>query len=263
MEALRLQLDGAIARIVIDHPQRRNALTRAMWRAIPKWVAQAVSTSGVRLLTLQGSQPGLFAAGADISEFEQTYASAEETARANGEIQAAVEALSSCPLPVVALIDGPCVGGGMALATGCDFRVASDQARFAITPSRLGLSYHPSDLRRLVQACGIGAASELLFSGVAWSASRALQAGLVNQVINSADFVSITDALLRAIASNSVDANRALKRGLKAVIGREETTIAESLQEFEQLFQRPDFLEGRDAFLQKRSAVFPSHGSSE
>lgn len=263
MEALRLNKTGPIARILIDHPQRRNALTRAMWRAIPPAVLQAVADPAIRLLVVQGSQAGMFAAGADISEFEQTYGTADETARANAEIQAAVDALEQCPLPVAALIDGPCVGGGVALATACDFRLASAQARFAVTPSRLGLSYHPEDLRRLVQSCGLGAASELLFSGMVWPAQRALQAGLVNQVFAVEDFNRESEALLQAIAANSLDANRALKRGLRAVMRGPAEAVAQAVQEFEQLFGAPDFLEGRDAFLQKRPAKFPSHRNTK
>lgn len=263
MEALRLHKTGPIARILIDHPQRRNALTRVMWRAIPPAVTQALADPGIRLLVLQGSQPGLFAAGADISEFEQTYGSADEAARANAEIQAAVDALAHCPLPVAALIDGPCVGGGVALATACDFRLASAQARFAVTPSRLGLSYHPEDLRRLVQSCGLGAASELLYSGMVWPAQRALQAGLVNQVFAQADFLRESEAVLQAIAANSLDANRTLKRALRAVVRGSAEALDRAAQEFEQLFSAPDFLEGRDAFLHKRPARFPSHRNAE
>lgn len=259
MQLLRLDIAGPVARLLIDHPQRRNAITRAMWRALPGLVAEALAAPQVRVLVLQGAQPGVFAAGADISEFESTYAQAQEALRANAEIQAAADALAASPLPTVGLIDGACVGGGVSLAIACDFRIASEQARFAVTPARLGLSYHPADLARLVRACGLGAASELLFSGLPWDAARALQCGLVNQVLPAAGFASATDALLQAIAANSLEANRALKRGLRAVVEQDAAAVAQSVQDFEALFSSPDFLEGRDAFLQKRPAVFPSH----
>ena len=259
MQLLRLHTTGAIARILIDHAQRRNAFTRAMWRALPDLVAQALADPRVRVIVLQGAQPGMFAAGADISEFEQTYVDAAEAVRANDEIQAAGDALAASPLPVVALIDGACVGGGVGLALACDFRLASMQARFAVTPSRLGLSYHPTDLKRLVQACGLGAASELLYGGQVWGAMRALQAGLVNQVLAAGDFAATTDALLQAIAANSLSANQVIKRGLRAVVEADAAGVARSAQDFQALFSAPDFNEGRDAFLQKRPAAFPSH----
>lgn len=259
MDHLRLQQSGPVARLLIDHPQRRNAFTRAMWRALPGLVAQALSDGGTRVLALQGAQPGMFAAGADISEFEQTYATADEAARAASEIQQAVDALEDCPLPVVALIDGPCVGGGVALAMACDMRLASEASRFAVTPARLGLSYHPDDLRRLVRACGLPAASELMFTGQLWTAARALQAGLVNQVLPAAEFEAAGEALLQAIAANSLSAVRAIKEGLRAVVANDARALAEADRTFLALFSSPDFIEGRDAFLQKRSARFPSH----
>jgi enoyl-CoA hydratase/carnithine racemase len=260
MEPLRLHpTPGPIARILIDHPQRRNAFTRAMWRALPSLVRQALASPATRVLVLQGAQPGLFAAGADISEFEQTYADAAEAARAAREIQEAVDALEACALPVVALIDGPCVGGGVALAVACDVRLASERARFAITPARLGLSYHPDDLRRLVRACGFAAASELLYGGQPWDAPRALQAGLVSQILPQQEFGTAADALLQAMAANSLTATQAIKRGLRAVDARDPLATAAAAQEFLALFSSPDFIEGRNAFLQKRPAAFPSH----
>lgn len=259
MDHLRLQQSGPVARLLIDHPQRRNAFTRAMWRALPALVSQAVSDGATRVLVLQGAQAGMFAAGADISEFEQTYASADEAARAAREIQQAVDALEDCPLPVVALIDGPCVGGGVALAMACDIRIASEASRFAVTPARLGLSYHPDDLRRLVRACGLPAASELMFTGQLWTSARALQAGLVNQVLPAADFRAASEDLLQAIAANSLSAVRAIKAGLRAVVAQDKQALADADRTFLALFASPDFIEGRDAFLQKRSARFPSH----
>lgn len=261
MELLRLNTTGPIARILIDNPKRRNALSRAMWRAIPEAVAQALNTPGIRVLALQGAEPGIFAAGADISEFADTYVSQEEALRANAEIQAAVDALEQCPLPTVALIDGACVGGGISLATACDVRWCSARARFAVTPSKLGLSYHPEDLRRLVQACGLSAASELLYSGLIWDATRALQTGLVSHVLPEEGFAPAGEALLQAMAANSLTANQAIKQGLRAVAQCDTQGYVLSAQTFEDLFTGPDFLEGRDAFLEKRSAQFPSHAT--
>jgi enoyl-CoA hydratase/carnithine racemase len=256
---LELRHTGPVARLVIDNPARRNAFSRAMWCALPGLVAAAQANAQTRVLILQGAQSGMFAAGADISEFERTYASAAEAAVAAREIQCAVDALDQCALPVVALIDGPCVGGGVALATACDLRIASTQARFAVTPARLGLSYHPDDLRRLVRACGLAAASELLLSGQLWPAERALRCGLVNQVWPVAEFAGAAEALLQAIAANSVDATRSIKRGLRAVVADDPAATADAAQAFLALFQGRDFTEGRDAFLQRRTAHFPSH----
>ena len=259
MNPLRLHAIGALTRLLIDHPQRRNAFTRQMWRDLPALVHQASADARCRVLVLQSATPGMFAAGADISEFEATYATAEEAARASREIEQAGAALAACPLPVLALIDGPCVGGGLALALACDMRLASTRSRFGITAARLGLSYPVSDIARLVQACGVAAASELLYGTQLWTAQRALQTGLVNQVHELGALDEAAEGLLQAISASSLDATRALKRGLHAVASGDAQALAQAQQTFVQMFAGPDFIEGRDAFLQKRSALFPSH----
>lgn len=256
-----LRLDGPAARLLIDHAARRNAFTRAMWRSVPGLVAQACAASGVRVLCLQSAVPGAFAAGADISEFEATYGSAEQARAATAEIHRACEALEACPLPTLALIDGPCVGGGVALAVACDMRIAGPRARFGVTPARLGLSYAPDDLRRLLRACGWGAASELLHAGRIWSAERALRAGLVNELHGADDFEREASALVDAIAASSLQSTLAIKRGLRAAESGQPAALQAAADEFTSLFLGTDFIEGRDAFLQKRPAAFPSHRS--
>lgn len=252
-----LHVDGAVARLSIDNPKRRNALSRAMWRTIPPLVAQAAQQAGARVLVLQSAAPGSFASGADISEFEATHVSPSESARATQEVHDAVSALAACPLPTLALIDGPCVGGGVALALGCDIRLASQRALFAITPARLGLSYHPDDIARLVAACGAAFAAELLFGGRPIGAERAVAIGLVNQVLADDTFEAEARALTDAICANSVDAMRALKLGIAAT--RQPALRDVAHQHFSALFAGADFAEGRAAFLGKRTAHFPSH----
>ena len=259
MTAIQLQCDGPVARILIDNPSRRNAFSRAMWRAVPQEVAQAQATPGVHLLVLQSAVAGCFSAGADISEFESIHRQPASSREANAQIQAAVSALANFPLPTLALIDGPCIGGGVALALACDIRVASARARFAVTPARLGLSYHPDDITRLVRTCGRSAAAELLFSGLPWSAERALRAGLVNEVFDDAGFAQGCDGLIQAIGSSSLDATQALKQGLVAVDNADAQALASCAHRFDALFSMPDFIEGRNAFVQKRAARFPSH----
>lgn len=259
MASIHLQKEGAVARLLIDHPERRNALTRGMWRAVPALIAQAGAWQGLRVLVLQSAVPGCFASGADISEFAATYASQAESLRANDEIQRAVAALAACPVPTIALIDGSCVGGAVALALACDIRWASRRACFGLTPARLGLSYHPSDVARLVRTCGRGAAAELLFGGRLWDAERAAASRLVDRVVPEPEFNAEADALIAAIATNSLDATRVLKCTLDAAESDDPHALHKISAEFEALFAGPDFHEGRDAFLAKRAAAFPSH----
>lgn len=259
MNAISLEHDGAGARLIIDNPRRRNALSRAMWRAIEQLCQQVTERNEAAVLILASSTPGCFAAGADIAEFEDNYASAETTREVNAEIHRAIDALESCPMPTVALIDGPCVGGGLALALAADFRVASTNARFALTPSRLGLSYHPDDVRRLLSACGKANASEMLFGSQAWAAERALSAGLVNQLTSAESFQSDSAKLIDAICQNSRAANRVLKQTIGSVDANDALAIQNSEAAFDALFLADDFIAGRDAFLNKATVNFPSN----
>ena len=136
---VRLTVDGSVARIRLDRPDRRNALDQAMWESIPPLVHQACATPGVRLILFGSVTPGQFCAGADIAEFAERSADAAWRARNQAAIRAAQLAITRAPVPVIALVDGDCVGGGCGLALAADIRIASPRARFGITPARLGL----------------------------------------------------------------------------------------------------------------------------
>ncbi len=259
MDLVRVERTDRLARLIIDYPQRRNAMSRAMWRAIPPLLQQVADDGVVSALVLCSGTPGCFCAGADISEFAGNYRSPESAREVNDEIQQAIGAIAQCEFPTLALIDGACVGGGLALALACDFRLASEDAAFALTPARLGLSYHPDDIRRLVQACGAGNASELLFGAERWGAGRALQAGLVNTAWPSGDFDSAAQKLINSICSNSTAANRVLKHSIRSIQSNDPEAIRLAVDAFDRLFSSTDFIAGRDAFLNKTTVSFPSN----
>lgn len=259
MSTVKLEFDGPVARLLIDNPRRRNAMNRAMWRAVPDRVAEACARPATRVVVLQSRTPGAFCSGADIGEFESTYATPEEAQRSVDEIARACDAMAECDRPTLALIDGVCVGGGMSLVLGCDMRLASRRASFSITPAKLGLSYHPDDIARLVALCGPALASELLFAAQPWSAERCRDAGLVNRAIADDGFADECEALLQAIAQQSLDAQRALKLGIAAAVSGEPARRTVAMRDFLALFSGGDFVEGRNAFLGKRPPVFPSH----
>ncbi|MER6113373.1 enoyl-CoA hydratase/isomerase family protein [Streptomyces hirsutus] len=167
---------GSVATVVIRHPAKRNAMTTAMWRALPPLLDALADDTGVRALVLTGAG-GTFCAGADISTLQGSPQEAQRLA------VAAEEALAAFPKPTLAAVRGHCVGGGAQLAAACDLRFAQEGAVFGVTPARLGIVYPASSTRRLVSLVGPSAAKYLLFSGELIDTARALRTGLVDEVL--------------------------------------------------------------------------------
>jgi enoyl-CoA hydratase/carnithine racemase len=253
--AVRLVRDGAVATLLLDQPARRNAMTRAMWRGLPALVAEAAADDAVAVLRVAGSGAH-FCGGADISEFAATYATAEATAQANAEITAAVAALAAFPKPAVAVIRGACVGGGVALALACDLRFAAADARFAVTPAKLGLIYSQADTARLMRAVGAARAKELLFTARLVEAEEALRIGLVEEVCAPDALDAFVAQRIAPIAAGSRPALRAIKAVANAIEDGVEWESAALRAMFDDAFAGQDFREGYDAFLAKRQPVF-------
>lgn len=254
-EPLRLLRHGAVATLLLNRPARRNAMTRAMWRALPILLAEAVADESIAVLRVEGGG-GHFCGGADIAEFAQAYATPEDALASNSAIRDAVEALAACPKPSVALLRGACVGGGVALALACDLRFAAEDARFAVTPVRLGLTYSHADTQRLVRAIGAGRAKDLLFSARQIDAAEALRIGLVDRLWPAAEFDAATEACVAGFAASSRPALRGVKAMVDAIAqgAEQETPALRAL--FEDPFAGEDFAEGQRAFLEKRPPRF-------
>lgn len=254
-EFIRLMRSGAVATVLIDRPARRNAMARAMWRALPGLVADAVADRDVAVLCVAGAE-GHFCGGADIAEFAECYATPDATAATNALIRDAVEALAACPKPTLAVVQGACVGGGVALALACDVRLAADDARFAVTPVKLGLIYSDADTRRLVRAIGAGRTKELLFSARLVAAEEALQIGLVDRLWPRASFADESRAYVNALAAGSRPALRGVKAMVDALADGDAHNDAALAELFNALFAGQDFAEGYRAFLEKRPPRF-------
>lgn len=251
-DALSFAVGDGVGRIVICRAARRNAFSRAMWRRMSALLERAAADPSAAVLLIAG-EGGQFCAGADIAEFEETYASAVTAEAANAEIGAAIEALAGFAKPTIAAISGACVGGGVSLALACDLRIADATARFAVTPAKLGLIYSHGDTSRLVRAVGPARAKELLFTGRMVAADEAARIGLVSAVAEDAR--SDADRLAAVLAISSRPALRAIKRMVEDVAsGMPEG--AEHRAAFAEAFHGADFAEGRSAFLEKRPARF-------
>lgn len=249
---------GGQALLRLDRPERRNALTVAMWRAIPDLIATAVADPAVRVVFVRGSG-GHFAAGADIGEMPAVYGSAEAATANDAIIQAAMRALETCPKPTIALIEGACVGGGCGLALACDMRIGATGSRYGITPARLGLVYGRDDARRLVQAVGMSQARDLLFTGRLLEADAALAAGLIDRLVAADVLDQTAEAQARILAAASPASIAAQKRVLAGLDPSADAAAAaaESRALFAAAFSSADFAEGWRAFVDKRPPTFP------
>lgn len=247
---LRLECDGPVARLLIDRADRRNAMSRAMWAALPGLVQQAMADPAVRVLVLQSATPGLFSAGADIGEMVANREDGSWLAANQDAINRAQAELTRAAKPTVAFIDGDCIGGGCGLALACDIRVASSKARFGVTPARLGLVYPLHDTKLLIDLVGPGQAKRLMFTAGLIDAAEALRIGLVEQMADSAHELAAT------IARNSGHSHREIKGFVRRVLDGQVSEDADTLRIFAEAFAGPDFLEGTGAFLDKRTAKF-------
>lgn len=255
-QAIRLDITPPLAEIVLNKPEKRNALSVDMWAAIPNLVDQAVAHSEVKVILIHGGNSGAFAAGADISEFEQIYAT-KDSAKASGEtIAAALEAIEACPKPTMAAIEGACVGGGVSLAMACDLRVASVGSKFGVTPGKLGLVYPAGDTRRLLEAIGPGATKDILFTGRIFAATEAMHMKLIDRL--SEDDAALTDARSFAhdVAAISQWSTRATKRMIKGLQSGWTDANPKALELFLEGFSNEDFQDGYKAFLEKRPPNF-------
>lgn len=253
-----IRLDGTppFAELILNKPEKRNALSVDMWAAIPSLIEAATDDPEIKVLIVHGGEAGAFAAGADISEFETIYAT-EASARASGAtIAAALDALEACPKPTIAAIEGACVGGGVSLAMACDLRIASQSSSFGITPAKLGLVYPAGDTRRLLAAIGPGATKDLLFTGRIFGAEEALLLHLIDRLVATGDAISATLEFAADIAATSQWSTRAIKRMIAGLQSGWQDDTPEATALFVAGFSNEDFKDGYKAFLEKRKADF-------
>jgi enoyl-CoA hydratase len=255
LQNLELRDRGAVRTITINRPDKLNALNRATIAELHEVFAQAKKDAGVRCLVLTGAGAKAFVAGADISEFHSLPpAIAREFSLAGQRAFRAIETLGK---PVIASINGFCLGGGMELAMACSLRIAADSAKFGQPEINLGILPGFGATQRLPRLVGRSAALELCLLGQNISAERAQQLGIVSRVVPAADLTAEVDKLADQLA---LAAPLALRGILDAVIFGEDMPLDTGLdyesQTFGLLTSTADMREGTRAFLEKRKPQF-------
>jgi enoyl-CoA hydratase len=256
---IRCERDGSIASLIIDHPERRNALNADMWRALPKQLAELDADPQVRVLIVRGAGDQAFVSGADISEFS-TQRMGAEAQRYDDENSVAFAALANFDKPVLALIHGFCIGGGVAIAVCADLRYAADDAQFAVPAARLGLGYPLSSVQTLVSVLGPSHAKELFFTGRRFNAHEAQQLGLVNHVLPKAELDAHVREVAHGIAEQAPLTLRAFKWGAATMAGPtatpQDAATRRAQAAIQRCFESADYREGVEAFLHKRAPHF-------
>ena len=254
--ALVVTADDDVVTVELHRPERKNAISYAMWRALARLLPALAEDDDVSVVVLRGTPGGPFSAGADISEFG-TLRSTPESAAAYGDAVAAGElALIAFPKPTVALVQGWAVGGGTQVAVACDLRVCDTGSRFGVTPAKLGIVYGMQSTARLVDAVGATWAGFFLLTGELVDADTALRIGLVHEVHAPEAVEARAYALARVLA----DRARVSQVGAKRLIARAVTGRRDEDDEVHALYAQsltgPEYAEGVAAFLAKRAPDF-------
>ena len=250
--------DGPVATLTLSNPGRRNTLTSRMWRRFAVVLAPLAADDTVKVVIIRGDG-GDFSAGADISDLQAILHNPDNGLHDGGDVTAGEEAIAAFPKPVIAAVDGYCLGGAWQVAGACDIRLASDRAVFGLTPARIGIVYPLSGIQRLVRLVGPGAAKYLLFSGDFVPAEQALGLGLVEQVIPQADFRAAVSSLAHRLAHRSQLSLQAMKElvDISAATGPGSTALELASRSWQQeMAAAPDPGIGVRAFLAKEDPVF-------
>lgn len=254
-DAVLVERDGPIATVVLNRPERMNALDKAMWMQLGAAIRALDADDGLRCIVLRGAGGKAFAAGADIAEFARERADSAQARRYGQDGIGAMRTIRDCRHPTLALIEGACVGGGLLIASQCDLRIANTSARFGVPVKNLGLVEAYDELEGMMAVIGRAASLELLLEGRIWNAREAYEKGLVNRVLGDAEAAAEAYATARRIADGAPLAARWHKKFARRLADPRPLS-AEEFDESYACFDTEDFREGVAAFLAKRKPMF-------
>ena len=256
-DKLRVEVDGGIGLLTFDDPATRNSLSAEVRAALPAALDALGGDDGVRVVVVTGAGGKAFVSGANIAEFAEQRTTPGARRAYDGAAAAAGTAWANLDKPIIAMIRGYCIGGGLITALQADIRIASDDSRFGIPAARLGLGYGMGGVQALLEVVGPAQAAEMLFSARRLTAAEALQAGLVNRVVPAADLEGKVMALAQDIAANAPLTVRACKAALReARRDPGKRDLARVAELVEACFRSDDYQEGQRAFLEKRTPRF-------
>jgi len=250
-----LSRDGPIATVTLSNPHKLNALDLAMWTNLGEVMRKLDRDKSLRCVVMRGAGNEAFAAGADISEFEKTRNNSRVARKYGEQLEKTMDAIGGCRHPIVAMIHGACVGGGMEIVSQCDLRICGASSRFGIPIAKLGLVVGYVEMQGLIELIGRAPAMEILLEGRILSAAEAKDMGLVNRVVADDKLEDDATAAARRIAAGAPLVARWHKKFARRLasprpVGKTERNEAYAC------YDTADFREGVAAFLSKRKPDF-------
>ncbi len=249
-----------ICTICFNRPDRRNALSPTLLWQFADVLAAIQKEDQIRCLVIRGAGDKAFSAGYDISEIPTEEAQKKpEASKAPNPLQTGLQALLRFPYPVIAMINGAAYGAGCDLATACDIRIVSENARLSMPPAKLGIVYHWEGYLRFIQIVGVANAKEMFLTGRAYTAQRAKEMGLVNYVVPFDQLESFTYEMAGEIAANaplSLSSGKKIMNLLLQYRPSDPETVKEMETLWKQAFNSEDIKEGQRAFKEKRKPIF-------
>jgi enoyl-CoA hydratase/carnithine racemase len=248
---------GAVATILFSNPQKMNAMTYDMWRAVPQALASLDADPAVHAIVVGGEGEKAFISGADISQFEKLRGTAEAQAEYNRAVEAAYTSPMNCTKPVIARIRGFCFGGGLGFAATCDLRICSSDSQFRMPAARLGVGYSPAGVRRFMNLIGAQNTIDIFMSARKFDAAEALRMGFVSRVVPPAELERVVAEYCEMVAENApltiAAAKFAVQQALKDPADRD---LVRAQRMVDTCFASADHKEGRTAFMEKRKPNF-------
>ncbi len=254
-DAVLVELDGAIATVILDRPDKLNAMSLASWAELGARMRELCADDEVRCIIVRGAGTKAFAAGADIAEFPAVRANAAQGKDYGETIHATMRSIGECRHPTVAMIHGVCVGGGLEVALMCDLRICGAGSRFGIPINRLGLTMGYGELAGLLAVVGPAVALEILLEGRVFGAQEAYDKGLVQRVVADDEVEAEARGAAARIAAGAPLVARWHKEFIRRLAFTPKLSDADWAEGYA-CFDTADFREGLAAFLAKREPRF-------
>ena len=248
---------NGIGWIIFNNVEKRNAVSLAMAKRAAEVVEEHEVNDDIRVIVVKGEGGRSFVSGADISEFEEIRSTPDGVKLYEDTTSQMYQGLRDSAKATIAMIQGYCMGGGVALACACDFRICSKDAVFAVPAARLGIAYGPNHTRWVVEAVGPSSAKEILMTARRYSAAEAFSLGLVNHLVEASEIEEFTVAYATAIADNaplSISAAKEIVHQVSKIPGDRDQELC--LEWLKRCTSSEDYKEGRRAFMEKRTPEF-------